>query len=125
MRSREGWALANLFYDKTPELPEAGDLAAWRILLAVQSRRVAAQLKEKLLDLTPPYDPKGSELPGRYQEWAEQVIPAMEEERKAGDARLREQLRSLERISALRVTPLSVPSSRGLEYAQRLAKTAS
>lgn len=81
-------------------------------------------MKEKLLDLTPPYDPKGSELPGRYQEWAEQVIPAMEEERKAGDARLREQLKSLEKISALRVTPLSVPSSQGLEYAQRLAKTA-
>lgn len=122
LRSRPGWVLANLFYDKVEDLPEVSDLAGWRILIGVQNYRVNARLTEKVLDLMPSYDPKGKEVPQRFETWASFVMPALAEERKQQDQVLREHLQSLGNIKALKVTPIAVPSHRGIDYAKRLSQ---
>lgn len=120
MRSRIGWILANLFYEKTTALPEISDLAAWRILIAVMEMRFESQLTSKLVDIQTHYDQKGSQTLERFKEWAETLIPALAAERKKQDNELHQKLSEVGKMGPLGVAPISMGAFQARRQADAL-----
>lgn len=123
MESRFGWVIANLFYDKTMEMPDISDLPAWRILLAVQEKRTDQRFAEMQLRMHLRYDEKGTGVVERFREWAETVVPVLADERKKQDLALKRQLESLAQMGPLRVEPVGgMHAMQSIRYAQSLVR---
>jgi len=122
MRTRAGWVLANLFFDRTPRLPPLRDGAAWRILLAVQEARNEAKLLQVLVGVESHYDSTGRQAANTFQEWMEARNPSLGSDRKRKDEKTRERLELLYKMGPVKVAPVRSSLFQSRQYAEALAK---